>query len=551
MAPTLSTIVLATLFAAGKTAHTSQTPAASHHEEPQILPAAPGAEGGTDGALPNIVMILVDDWGAWILARPHESARCGGVWGRPRRCSHRCAITARAGACVLSFPPARPPARPPSHAAFLPPILAAGYSNVGFRRAANAAAAPDDPLLAQAAAEIHTPNVDALVADGILLDRHYGAPICSPSRCALQTGRYPVHVNAKNTGVLVNNPADPVSGYQGIPRNMTGVAQKLKQAGYSTAMVGKWDAGMATPEHTPWGRGYDEFYGYYQHANNYWNKEGHIEATGAVDLCLNQLTDLAEHNATYRGGVLDPAALDDSCSSSWDDDPSCYEEHLFKEKALDILERHDAAAAPLFYFHSFHLIHTPLNIPNSYLTKIDELADPYLFDDAGRRNYSAMVLYVDEVVGLIVDKLHDKGMWDNTYLSLVSDNGGPLYVPGSANNYPLKGGKYSDWEGGVRTTAFMAGGLLPDNLRGTAHGGVVAISDWYGMFLQMASLGQDEWADVSAAAANAWLEAHNAALGDDESPLPLLYGVESKPGMLEAILSGNETNNLHPVLQIR
>ena len=102
---------------------------------------------------------------------------------------------------------------------------------MGFRRAANAAASPDDPLLAQAAAEIHTPSVDALVADGILLDRHYGAPICSPSRCALQTGRLPVHVNTANSDPGISNPADPVSGFQGIPRNMTGVAAQLKAVG--------------------------------------------------------------------------------------------------------------------------------------------------------------------------------------------------------------------------------------------------------------------------------------------------------------------------------
>ena len=70
----------------------------------------------------------------------------------------------------------------------------------------------------------------------------------SPSRCSLQTGRNPLHVNAINTGVLVHNPVDPVSGFQGIPRNMTGVAEKMHAAGYRTAMTGKWDAGMATPQ---------------------------------------------------------------------------------------------------------------------------------------------------------------------------------------------------------------------------------------------------------------------------------------------------------------
>ena len=80
------------------------------------------------------------------------------------------------------------------------------------------------------------------------LGRVSGLP---PSRCSLQTGRNPLHVNAINTGVLVHNPADPVSGFQGIPRNMTGVAEKMRTAGYRTAMTGKWDAGMATPQVRP------------------------------------------------------------------------------------------------------------------------------------------------------------------------------------------------------------------------------------------------------------------------------------------------------------
>lgn len=63
-----------------------------------------------------------------------------------------------------------------------------------------------------------------------------------------------------------HNPADPVSGFAGVPRNMTGIAAKLKTAGYATHMIGKWDAGMATPDHTPAGRGYDSSLIYYHHA---------------------------------------------------------------------------------------------------------------------------------------------------------------------------------------------------------------------------------------------------------------------------------------------
>jgi arylsulfatase A-like enzyme len=64
-----------------------------------------------------------------------------------------------------------------------------------------------------------------------------------------------MHVNVVNADMSVLNPNDPVSGFAGVPRNMTGLAAQLKKAGYATHMVGKWDAGMATPDHSPEGRG--------------------------------------------------------------------------------------------------------------------------------------------------------------------------------------------------------------------------------------------------------------------------------------------------------
>ena len=73
----------------------------------------------------------------------------------------------------------------------------------------------------------------------------------------LEASKKRLHGLHSNAAPEVHNPADPVSGFAGIPRNMTGVAEIMKGAGYSTHMIGKWDTGMATPQHTPWGRGYD------------------------------------------------------------------------------------------------------------------------------------------------------------------------------------------------------------------------------------------------------------------------------------------------------
>ena len=103
--------------------------------------------------------------------------------------------------------------------------------------------------------EVITPNIDGLVREGLELDQHYAYKSCSPSRCSLMTGRLPVHVNDHNLRPIRYNPKDSVSGFAGIPRQMTGLAMS---AGYA---IHQWDMGMATPDHIPMGRGFQSSFG--------------------------------------------------------------------------------------------------------------------------------------------------------------------------------------------------------------------------------------------------------------------------------------------------
>jgi len=127
-----------------------------------------------------------------------------------------------------------------------------GWGNLGYHRPLYANMSAD---ALQARLEAHTPNLDILASSGVIIDRHYSYKICSPARSSFQSGRLAVHVNTGNNGVSTYNKQDQVSGFAGIPRNMTGLGEKMRLGGYSTSMVGKWDAGMATPEQTPSGRG--------------------------------------------------------------------------------------------------------------------------------------------------------------------------------------------------------------------------------------------------------------------------------------------------------
>merc|ERR1719401_2146942 len=124
---------------------------------------------------------------------------------------------------------------------------------------------------------VPTPQMDSLAADGVVLKRHYVHKFCSPTRSAIQSGRDPIHVNVQNAYVETHNPEDRLGGYAGIPRNMTTIATVLKRAGYRTHIVGKWDVGVATPDHLPAARGYETSLIYFEHENDCWDFKTEIK----------------------------------------------------------------------------------------------------------------------------------------------------------------------------------------------------------------------------------------------------------------------------------
>merc|ERR1719456_425570 len=103
-----------------------------------------------------------------------------------------------------------------------------------------------------------------------------------------------------------------------------------------------------------------------------------------------------------------------------------------------------------------------------------------------------MTYWVDEAIGKVTQKLKDEGIWDDTLVVVHADNGGPVYGngghDGAANNYPLKGGKMANWEGGIRVNAFVSGGYLPEKVRGTKNDGLMTGWDWYATFAGLAGV---------------------------------------------------------------
>ena len=290
---------------------------------------------------------------------------------------------------------------------------------------------------------VQTPAMAALVSEGVQLDRLYVYHMCTPSRTSYLSGRLPVHVET-----ALPNPEDPNCG---VPRNMTCVAQKLKgaPAGYQTHVVGKWDAGMSTFQHTPKGRGFDSSLIYYEHKVDYWDQ------TLAQSSCANYgatIVDLWSHTPTEEEG---PARTLNG---------TAYVEYIFRDRVLDIIEQHNPSQGPLYLQYNPHVAHCPLQVPPDWLARFNYSNDEdvcrsqtaHIFPGSGtkdyrcRNQYHAMVALLDEVLGNVTAALKAKGWWDATLMVLHSDNGGPVDIDESgANNWPLRGGKYSKFEGGI------------------------------------------------------------------------------------------------------
>ena len=122
----------------------------------------------------------------------------------------------------------------------------------------------------------------------------------------------------------------------------------------------------------------------------------------------------------------------------------------------------------------------------SYLDKFANISVPE------RQFYAAMVNLLDDNVGRVVQMFKDAGLWENTLMVLSSDNGGPEGSGYGGNNFPLFGGKASNWEGGVRVNAFASGGLIPAARRGAVEEGLIEVADWYTTFCGLAGVSADD-----------------------------------------------------------
>ena len=290
--------------------------------------------------------------------------------------------------------------------------------------------------------DIRTPNIDELAKGGVRLESFHGMPVCTPSRAALMTGRYPMRYGLQTLVIFPNH-------RYGLPTDERTLPQALKEAGYQTAMVGKWHLGHADKKYWPNNRGFDHFYG---------------NTVGEVDYFTHQ-----------RSGVTDWQRDGEFLSEKG------YVTTLFGDEAVRVIEKQDATKPFFLYFASL-APHAPYQAPKA---EEDEYAST--IQDPTRRTYAAMITSLDDQVGRIVAALEQRSLRENTLIIFSSDNGGPrsaVVASGAhskeereaggvkkeslpASNGELRGGKGSLYEGGVRTpTIFNWPGKLAPRVVG-------------------------------------------------------------------------------------
>jgi arylsulfatase A-like enzyme len=254
--------------------------------------------------------------------------------------------------------------------------------------------------------DIRTPHIDSLARGGIIFSSGYVmAPVCSPSRAALLTGRYQQRFGHEhNTGDLAREIKDDI----GLPTSEITLADILKAEGYATGIIGKWHLG-ANDKYHPLNRGFDEFFGHLGGAHWY------------------TVWDDPNWGPIYRGMA---SAVGDE-----------YLTDAFSREAVAFVQRH--RNEPFFLYLSYNAVHAPMQAPQKYLDRFPHIADQ------DRRTLAAMLSAADDGVGQLLRALQQTGLEQDTLIFCISDNGASPNSNSSRND-PLRATKGSLYEGGIR-----------------------------------------------------------------------------------------------------
>ncbi|KAH6923434.1 hypothetical protein HPB50_001073 [Hyalomma asiaticum] len=271
--------------------------------------------------------------------------------------------------------------------------------------------------------EIPTPNLDALAADGVVLNSHYAQPVCAPSRAALLTGLYPLRFGLQEAML---HP----SARGGVPVNVTLLPQHLRRLGYKCHTVGKWHLGCSSEDRMPTNRGFDSHLGFLNHGEDYITHTIVYNGSCGYDFWFN------EEVLTDAHGI--------------------YSMDLFLNWAKKVIADHDPSK-PLFLYLSMQAPHIG-SATRLFAPPEENIAKFPHIQNADRAGYAATVDTLDQAIGAVVEALYEKGMLGDSVIVFSSDNGAS--PQGMGSDWPLRGAKQTLWEGGVRVPAFIWSPLL-------------------------------------------------------------------------------------------
>ena len=263
--------------------------------------------------------------------------------------------------------------------------------------------------------DIKTPNIDLIKKNGIRFDNFYAnSPVCSPTRASLMTGLYPDKAGVPG---VIRTYKDNNWGF--LRKDVLLLPERLNKLNYDTALIGKWHLGLESPN-TPNERGFDFFHGWLgDMMDDYWDHKRH----GINYMRLN------DKIIEVKGHATD----------------------LFTDWSIEYIKSKKNSNKPFFLYLAYNAPHFPVQPPKNYLEKVMKREKDI---DSVRANLVAFIEHMDYGIGRVIKSLKETNQFENTLIIFTSDNGG--HNPSKANNGPLRDGKQSVYEGGLKVPTVVS-----------------------------------------------------------------------------------------------